>query len=408
MGLSILIRSRIRAVLIGLGLALGACSTSEAQPAAISPTRQSNPPGEYESSLDEATTPAPPQSEATSSREPSQTAALPAPPRRRLRAGELVLAADVDDIPAIFASDGVFVPAAEGNDEWLDDELVIGLIVGDDARAYPVRLLSLHEIVNDTVGGQAVAVTWCPLCFTAIVFERVVDGKEVTFGVSGYLYYNNLVMYDHRTETLWSQIAGEAIRGALRGERLTPFPSVMTSWAEWKAEHPETRVLSAQKLETYVDEVIDPYAGYYTSGSAGVIGWVNPNDVLGPKDLVVGVLAGNETRAYPFRVVQEHWVINDDLGPVPLLLAFDPGLKAVMVYQRRVDGQVLSFTGSGRDGLLGDEQSGSTWEIRTGEAVDGPFAGARLPRLSAPLVFWFAWSDFHSQSDVYTPEGRAE
>ena len=249
--------------------------------------------------------------------EPPTIVPLPTTRPRRLSAGELQLAADIDDIPAIFAEDDLFVDAEIGNQEWVDEELVIGVVINDDARAYPIRLLSNHEIVNDNVGGEPVIITWCPLCFTAIVFDRVVDGLELTFGVSGYLYYNNLVMYDHRSNTLWSQVAGQGIRGAYRGEQLEVRPSLMTSWGEWQAAYPETKVLSAFALGTNAEDVFDPYSGYYTTGSAGVTGWTNPNDLLPAKELVVGLVIGQESRAYPLAFIREVGLVEDELGGVP-------------------------------------------------------------------------------------------
>ncbi len=131
---------------------------------------------------------------------------------RRLEAGELVIAADTDDIPAIMAKDSFFTNA--NTNEWLDDEYVIGVALDQQARAYPIRLMSNHELVNDSIGDHRVLISWCPLCFTAIAFDRVVDGRELTFGVSGMLFHDNLVMYDYQTNTLWSQLLGQSLRGA--------------------------------------------------------------------------------------------------------------------------------------------------------------------------------------------------
>jgi hypothetical protein len=326
---------------------------------------------------------------------------LPTPRPRRLNAGELQLAADIDDIPAIFAEDDLFVDAQTGSQEWVDEELVIGVVINDDARAYPIRLLSSHEIVNDTVGGEPVMVTWCPLCFTAIVFDRVVEGQELTFGVSGYLYFNNLVMYDHRTNTLWSQVLGQAIRGAHRGQRLGVRPSQMTSWGEWKGAYPETEVLSAERLGNRAEDIIDPYAGYYNSGSAGVTGWANPNNLLPVKELVVGLTIGQQARAYPLALVREVGLIQDELATVPVLLVYDAGLGSVIVYRRETAESVLNFLPAASDGHIQDVETGSIWAIRNGRALQGAMEGNELSRLAAPLVYWFAWSDIHADSDIY-------
>lgn len=327
-------------------------------------------------------------------------ALIPTPLPRRLWAGELQLAADVDDIPAIFAEDDFFVNLEDGSREWSDEEMVIGLAINGDVRAYPVRILSNHEIVNDMVGGQPVAVTWCPLCFSAITFDRVVDGKVHTFGVSGFLYYNNLVMYDHRTNTLWSQMLAQGIKGAQRGQFLAILPSFMSSWGEWKTSHPDTRVLSAVQMGNDID-IVDPYVGYYGSGSAGITGWANPNELLGPKELVVGLVAGASARAYPSQLLQELLVINDSLDNFPVLISFDEGHGTTHAYHAQVAGQILSFIPGPEPGMMVDEQSGSIWRIGPGIAIEGPLEGEHLERVAAPLVFWFAWSDIHTNSDVY-------
>ena len=332
---------------------------------------------------------------------PSPTPDPLAPPKRRLNAGELLLAADIDDIPAIFATDDLFVDAAAGSAEWPDDELVMALQIGDDARAYPVRLLSLHEIVNDTVGGQAVAITWCPLCFSAIVFDRVVNGRTLTFGVSGYLYRDNLVMYDHQTNTFWSQLVGQAIRGGQRGQQLAVLPSIITTWGEWKQQYPATRILSAERLGRSADDIIDPYAGYYTSGAAGFSSNLEQNDLLPRKSLVIGLIAGKNARAYPLETVRAEGVINDQLGVLPALLVFDQALGTVLVYRREAANQTLTFSWSEQPGLLRDAETNSVWDAQTGTAVSGALIGESLPQLSGPLVFWFAWSAIQPATDVY-------
>ena len=325
-----------------------------------------------------------------------------APDAYRLRAGELILAASEDDIPAIFADDTLFVDAEAGSREWQDNELVIGLALQGDARAYPIRLLSSHEIVNDVVGGHPVAITWCPLCFSALVFDRVVE-RELTFGVSGYLFRNNLVMYDHQTNTLWSQVLAQGIRGALRGEHLNLIPSELTEWGHWKERHPQTQVLSAERLGKQADSLIDPYVSYYVSGIAGLTG-ASGDDRLAAKELVVGLVVGDQARAYPLPALQRRGFINDELASLPLLLLYDTDLDTVRVYHRAVSGQTLAFQPGDEMGTIRDETTGSTWDVRRGVAVSGPLQGTRLQRLSAPLVYWFAWADFHPDTELVADE----
>ena len=326
-----------------------------------------------------------------------------APSGYRLQPGEMILAAEEDNIPAILADDTLFVDAGRGSSEWQSDDLVIGVAVEGDARAYPVRLLSSHEIVNDVVGGRPIVITWCPLCFSALVFDRVVDDRTLTFGVSGYLFRNNLVMYDHQTNTYWSQLLAQGIRGALNGEKLTLVPTVLTEWASWKVEHPETTVLSAQQLGKQADKVVDPYAGYYASGIAGLTGSL-ADDRLPAKELVIGLVIGDEARAYPLPALKETVIVNDQLASVPLLLLYDADLQTVYVYHRKVGNQILIFEADDEAGSLRDVNTGSLWDVRSGVAVDGAYRGNRLHRLSAPLVYWFAWSGIYPQTEVLSLE----
>ena len=326
----------------------------------------------------------------------------PLPPKRRLRAGELLLAADIDDIPAIMATDSLFVDAQEGTAEWPDTELVLGLQLGDQARAYPVRLLSLHEIVNDTVAGMPVAVTWCPLCFSAMVFDRVIDGREHTFGVSGYLYRSNLVMYDHQTNTLWSQLVAQAIKGAQSGARLQLLPSSMMAWSEWRKLHPDTTILSAAALDRDSNEVIDPYAGYYRSSAAGFETADGGNDQLPPKALVIGINHGSFVKAYPLQAIADRLVVNDTIGDLQLLLSFDEALGNAAVFAVKIpELQGAEFGVPNQAGEAIDDQSASVWDLREGVAISGPLEGQKLERMATTLVFWFAWSGIYPKTELY-------
>ncbi len=350
-----------------------------------------------------------PAGEPAAARSAAVTLAVGAPPAAtatprpyRLQAGELILGADADAIPAIFADDDLYVDAQAGDLEWTEQEPVVGVALGGEARAYPIRLLSLHEIINDTLAGQPIAVTWCPLCYSALVFSRDL-GRELTFGVSGYLLHNNLVMYDHQTNTLWSQILAQGVRGALRGERLEILPSLLTSWGAWKGLHPESRILSAERLGRRSDEIVDPYAAYYTSGAAGLGGPSAADERLAAKALVVGLAAGGTARAYPVDLLRARGVTNDVLAAEPLVLLYEPVLQTVLVYRRAVKEGTLTFRPASDPALMRDEETGSLWQRATGRALEGPLAGSSLSRRAAPLVFWFAWYDLQPETELFEP-----
>ncbi len=164
----------------------------------------------------------------------------------------------------------IFVDADEA--DFMDDnELVVGVSDGVQSKAYSTRLLDAHEIVNDWIGSTPVAVTWCPLCFTAITYARHDGDQELTFGVSGYLWRENLVMYDRQTDSYWSQAFGQAIRGLKTGSRLMTYPSDMMTWGQWRTLHPETLVLS-KRVSGRLEGMRDVYWSYHRSGDVGVTG----------------------------------------------------------------------------------------------------------------------------------------
>ena len=194
-----------------------------------------------------------------------------------------------DGIPSI--DDPRFVGLDEYED-LVDTEPVIGLVVNGEAKAYPIRVLTWHEIVNDTIGGTPVAVTYCPLCNSSIVFERVFDGKTVTFGTTGKLKDSNLIMYDRGGDNWWQQFTGEAIAGAATGTKLKLVPSRLQSFAEFKAENPDGVVLVPSN-ENMRDYGRNPYVGYDLSGAPFLYDGKLPEDI-NPMERVVIARRGNE------------------------------------------------------------------------------------------------------------------
>jgi hypothetical protein len=296
-----------------------------------------------------------------------------------------------DGIPSIDRPK--FVSAQEAGLE--NGDLVLGLEISGDARAYPLDILVWHEIVNDNVGGEPVAVTYCPLCFTNQVFKRTVEGEVVEFGTSGKLYNSNLVMYDRSTESYWSQAMGQAIVGERTGHVLERVPFDVAYWEDWKAINPDTRVLS-QDTGFGRPYGADPYDGYYTSPSI----WFpisNHDDRLGVKEIVVGLEHDDVYRAYPLTKIESEHVINDDLEGKPILLASHYPFMA-RAFDRTVDGQVLEFEYN--DGAMTDRQTCSLWDF-DGVAVQGELAGKRLERLPFDQGFWFEWVAFHPETELF-------
>lgn len=309
---------------------------------------------------------------------------------------ELVTVLPRDAIQAI--DDPQFLSAAAADEFYEPSEFIIGVVIDGDARAYSIPILSNHEVVNDTLGGRPIAVTWCPLCFSGIVYDRQADGRELTFGVSGKLIRNALVMYDRQTESYWSQLLGEAVGGEMAGARLAFVPSWMMTWAEWKALHPETVALDKFGQVG----AADPYVDYYFNSKAGVVGQTHTDTRLWVKEFVVGVELADTAIAYPFIELSEQLVVNDTVGDTHLLVVYDGDKAATAVYARVVDGQTLTFSmADDSPATLVDAETGSTWNAFTGTAVDGPLAGQTLSQVKHTTAFWFGWKDFHPDTLIY-------
>jgi hypothetical protein len=320
-----------------------------------------------------------------------------------------------DGIPPI--DDPRFL-AARDVDSLDPREPVIVLEIGDDTRAYPARILIWHEIVNDVVGGVPVAVTYCPLCNTGVVFERpTIDGELLDFGTSGKLYLSNLVMYDRQTESLWPQALGQAVVGPLTGTRLDLVPMQMVSWADFRSSHPGGKVLSQQTgFERPYGE--NPYVGYDEPDSSARFFTGDVDDRLPTKARVVGVRIGARAVAYPYaeleRVATGGWsVLLDSFGGEQLVVFWKAGtlsavdaeaiadsrdVGATGVFHPRVDGRDLDFRATPA-GIV-DDQTGSTWDI-FGRAVSGPLFGARLDRVVSIESFWFDWAAFFPETEVF-------
>ncbi len=233
------------------------------------------------------------------------------------------------------------------------------------------------------------------------MYARDIEGQELSFGVSGKLVRNVLVMYDRQTDSLWSQLLGEAIRGELQGTKLEYLPSWHTTWEQWKGLHPETLALQKGFRGSR-----DPYASYYSSSSAGVIGETFRDDRLQAKEFVLGVELDEETIAYPFSSLSGTPLINDIVADLPILVVFDNETGSGQVFDRQIGDELLTFTRSDEDpAMLVDSETGSSWDSFTGIATDGPMAGNRLERIKSTTVFWFGWKDFHPDTMVYNAAG---
>lgn len=282
------------------------------------------------------------------------------------------------------------------------------------ARAYPLRVLLWHEAANDSLGGP-ILVTYCPLCGSAVVAERTVNGETLSFGVSGLLWRDNLVLYDWGGggESLWSQVAATAIRGPRTGTELALLPAALSRWDAWRAEHPGTEVLLPPPLSGTVrgpetvaqDYTYDPYAAYAGNDRVGLAGLAGTegrgreftDDRLPPKTEVLGVRAGGEAVAYPRPTVERAGVLNDRVADRPVVVTASDG--TLSAFWRTVEGRPLRFRPAD-DGTM--RAGRSRWSRTRGEALEGPHRGVELDRATnlSPL-FWFSWLDFEPETRVY-------
>ena len=306
----------------------------------------------------------------------------------------------VDAIPPI---DAPRYEDASGGD-WLDgDDLVIGYIgANGGAWAFPVKILNLHEIVNDELDGVPILISYCPLCRSAVVYDRLLDGRELTFGNSSALYESDLVMFDRETNSYWWQVAGEAIVGTLTGSRLTTLPSTTLTWAQWLEEHPETLVLSRETgFPRSYDR--DPFAGYRDQVNDERFPFPVSADALDGRlaagDEVLGLTVGGESRAYSARALGNA-AVSDTLGGEEIVVfSTENGPTAAAYLADTGDGK-LSF--SYADNQYRDAETGSVWNL-SGEAVSGPLQGAALELLPSRYTFWFAYIAAFPDADVYAP-----
>jgi len=309
-----------------------------------------------------------------------------------------------DGIPAI---DNPTFERVAGVDWLADDEAVLAIEIDGDARAYPYQIMTWHEIVNDTVGGVPVAVTYCPLCNSGVGFDRRVGDKVLDFGTSGRLYASNLVMYDRQTESLWPQLTGQAALGVMTGTQLEFVPVFPVGWSAFREAHPDGWVLSRDTGYSR-DYGRNPYLAYDADPERDpLFGAPTDDDRLFPLERVIALGGAGEPVAVLRSLVERARVLTETVGRQPLVLLFTEGqnsaleaasvaegrdIGTVAVFDPTVDGEVLTFT-AGDDGRFTDAQTASSWTIR-GRAVEGPLEGEQLAGYPFIDTFWKSWVAF--------------
>ncbi len=236
------------------------------------------------------------------------------------------------------------------------------------------------------------------------MYDRRIAGKELTFGVSGKLHFNSLIMYDHQTDSLWSHLVGSAVTGPLKGEKIKPLESMFTRWETWKRLYPGSKVLTTGRT-SFFGSLRDPYESYYRSSDTGIIPTRLSDTRIYPKEFVLGLVIHDKAKAYPFSVLSRRPVVNDIFERVPLLVVFDKESATGVTFRRKVKGQTLSFKKAEETGQEGffvvDDFTGSVWNGLTGIAVQGRLKGEKLKALPLTRSFWFGWVDHYPKTKIF-------
>ncbi len=264
-----------------------------------------------------------------------------------------------DGIPSI---DNPKLISISNASAWLkDEEPGVAVSINGTDRFYPYQILVWHEIVNDTINGKRILITYCPLCYTGIVFDPVVKGERVTFGTSGKLWNSNLVMYDRKTESLWSQVLGGAIVGEMTGTKLAILESDLTRFGAWKQAHPNGQVLSRDTgASRFYGQ--DPYGDYYkTPGTYFPVG--KKDTRLSEKDFVLGIVVGNQAKAYSTEAIKKAGEIEDRFAGTIIIGRYEKDLDAVRLFEKKADGTLV--------------------------------------RINPVGAFWFSWVAAHPNTELY-------
>lgn len=337
--------------------------------------------------------------------------------------------------------------------DWLaEEEPVIVMHLGGESRIYPLQILTWHEIINDTLGGVPIAVTFCPLCNSALAFDRRIPLSEerlellqsinpnaeiialsedflsayqnqseekvsqatlATFGVSGMLHNSNMLMFDSASSTLWSQLIGDAVVGNLTDTRLLRYPAPIVSFAEARRAFPEADVVSR---ETGFSRPYgtNPYVGYDQIGSPAFLFNGVTDGRLTPKERVITLEINAQSMAYPLSEIREVQVVNDVVGDEAIVVFWQAGTRSALdkdsiadsqdvgaanVFKRTLNGKTLTFSWNGTAFI--DEESGSSWNL-LGQATDGILKGSQLIPVVHDNTLWFAWAAFRPETRIFT------
>jgi hypothetical protein len=294
---------------------------------------------------------------------------------------------------------------------------VLAIEIRGEPRAYPLQILIWHELVNDEVAGIPILVSYCPLCNSAIVFDRRVEGKPYEFGVSGVLRHSDMVMYDRQSDSLWQQITGEAIVGSMVGRKLEILPSQVVAFTTFAKSSPTGRILSRETghARAYGQ---NPYVGYEFGDRPIFPVPTRRSARIRPMERLVAVELGKAVKGYPFSLLRARGVVEDEADGTRFVVFFERGMLTALdqrdiansrdvgaagVFSSELDGRLMGFRHKG--GNVVDTETGSTWNV-LGIAVEGALKGKRLTPIPHGSYFAFAWMVFRPDTHIMGEPAR--
>jgi hypothetical protein len=275
------------------------------------------------------------------------------------------------------------------------DDKVLAVKMGTEARAYPIRTMGYHHIVNDTVGGTPIAVTYCTLCHTGLVWRRIVEGKLLHFRLAG-INNGNALLRDEQTNSIWQQSTGEAIFGPLKGQQLKLVHSDELSFALWKREQPDGQVLKSDPA--YAAEYDPKDWEKHVARTPTVVDTTKSG--IGPHELMLGIVIAGVSKAYPIETILRTKLIQDRVGDLPLLVVAGPDGISIRAFEGKLENEPLTFARGAADQGMSDVETGSVWNFQ-GCAVQGKLAGRCLMEIDAHKDYWFDWMNHHPESGVF-------
>ncbi|MEN9685272.1 MAG: hypothetical protein RLZZ28_1058 [Bacteroidota bacterium] len=272
------------------------------------------------------------------------------------------------------------------------NKIIIGLVINNQAKAFPVELIGYHHQVRDSIAGQPIMVTYCTVCHSGRIYSPIVNGKVEKFRLVGMDHYNAM-FEDATTKSWWLQATGEAVTGKLKGQKLIEIPSAQMRLGEWLALYPESSVLQPDS------NFKKQYADLKGFDEGTIKGKLERRDSLSwkLKSWVIGIDLKTQSKAYDWNGLVQQSMITDSLAGIPVLLTIEPNAKTFYVLNRKLNGQVLQFIATKEKGLMEDVQTHSSWKMN-GICIGGPQKGRYLDRMQAYQEFWHSWKHFHPKT----------